>query len=68
MSRESALHRVGRPAPHRFRVQRERLTALAGLRVLKVRKYDGPAARGLWYHPCGAQRTHLEGALATRKM
>ena len=34
----------------------------------RVRKFDGafgPEGCGL---PCGAQRTHFEGALATRKM
>ena len=47
-----------------------------GVRVLKmdrpdgrkVLKFDGPSGRGLWYRPLGAQRTHFEGALATRKM
>ena len=47
-----------------------------GVRVLKmdrpdgrkVLKFDGPLGRGLWYRPYGAQRTHFEGALATRKM
>ena len=29
------------------------LTAPAGLRVLKVRKFDGPAARRLWYRSAG---------------
>ena len=46
-----------------------------GIRVLKM---DGPSAQGFLSLtalraegcglPCGAQRTHFEGALATRKM
>ena len=36
--------------------------------VRRVLKFDGLSGRGLWYRPYGAQRTHFEGALATRKM
>ena len=42
-----------------------RWTGPMGRRVLK---FDGLSGRGLWYRPYGAQRTHFEGALATRKM
>ena len=50
------------------RVQRGRFLGLTGPMGRRVRKFDGsfsPEGCGL---PFGAQRTHFEGAIATRKM
>ena len=64
------------PMGRRVVVAADALGHTFGVRVLKmdrpdgrkVLKFDGPSGRGLWYRPLGAQRTHFEGALATRKM
>ena len=50
------------------KVQRERFLRWTGPMGRRVLKFDGLSGRGLWYRPYGAQRTHFEGALATRKM
>ena len=50
------------------RVQRGKVLRIDRPDGRKVLKFDGafgPEGCGL---PCGAQRTHFEGALATRKM
>ena len=50
---------------HTYGVKVLRIDRPDGRRFLK---FDGPSGRGLWYRLYGAQRTHFEGALATRKM